>query len=150
MVEVANTDAAFQQYLKNPTIQRKNKAATMQEVMKTGKFSTPTSNFFKVLAENGRLSDIAKIAEQYAVAIAASRGEVVATVTSAEDLTKAQLANVTASLKNFVEEGKTVVLTTKVNPEILGGLTVQVGDRYMDLSINTKIKKMKGLLSNNI
>ena len=37
-----------------------------------------------------------------------------------------------------------------VDPDILGGLTLQVGDRFMDLSISNKINKMHNLLSESV
>lgn len=38
---------------------------------------------------------------------------------------------------------KTIVLKTEVNPALVGGLTVQIGDKFMDLSISSKIASMK-------
>ena len=84
VVEVATSDAQFGQFLRNPTIQRSAKAATIGDVMSAGKFSGPTSMFFKVLAENGRMAEVGKIADKYAELIHASNGEVMATVTTAE------------------------------------------------------------------
>lgn len=39
--------------------------------------------------------------------------------------------------------GKTVVLTMAVNPALVGGLTVQIGDKFLDLSIATKVSSIK-------
>lgn len=38
---------------------------------------------------------------------------------------------------------QTIVLKTEVNPALVGGLTVQIGDKFMDLSISSKIASMK-------
>lgn len=38
---------------------------------------------------------------------------------------------------------ETIVLKLEVNPAIVGGLTVQIGDKFMDLSISSKIASMK-------
>jgi F0F1-type ATP synthase delta subunit len=43
--------------------------------------------------------------------------------------------------------GKTVVLTTKVNPAILGGITLRVGDQLIDASVATRLKKMNARLA---
>lgn len=40
---------------------------------------------------------------------------------------------------------QTVVLKMEVNPALVGGLTVQIGDKFMDLSISSKIASMKVL-----
>ena len=34
----------------------------------------------------------------------------------------------------------------QVNPDIIGGLVVDIGDRHIDLSLNTRIRKMEQLL----
>ncbi|CAM9871999.1 unnamed protein product, partial [Choristocarpus tenellus] len=42
-----------------------------------------------------------------------------------------------------VGKTETVVLTTSVNPSLVGGLTVQIGDKFLDLSIASKISTIK-------
>jgi len=38
--------------------------------------------------------------------------------------------------------GKNVSITTKVDPDLLGGLTLQIGDKFLDLSVKTKIESL--------
>lgn len=38
----------------------------------------------------------------------------------------------------------------QVNPEIVGGLIVEVGDRTIDLSVSSRIAKMNKLLTDNL
>ena len=40
--------------------------------------------------------------------------------------------------------------TVKVDPSIIGGLVIDVGDKHIDLSINTKIRKMEALLQESV
>lgn len=42
-----------------------------------------------------------------------------------------------------VGENETIILKTEVNPALVGGLTVQIGDKFMDLSISSKIASVK-------
>jgi len=72
----------------------------------------------------------------------AKRGEVEATITSADPLTKAQLDAVTQAMKTQVAKGKKVVLSTQVDPTILGGLQIQIGDKFLDLSVGSKIDEI--------
>ena len=46
---------------------------------------------------------------------------------------------ISAALKPHLKQGETVKLSAKVDPSLLGGLTVQIGDKYLDLSAATKI-----------
>ena len=76
----------------------------------------------------------------------AHRKEVSATVTTAEPLDAAQLTSVKDSLKNFIKGDEKLILDTAVDESILGGLTVRVGDKFVDLSIIKRINEIKRLL----
>ena len=65
-------------------------------------------------------------------------------------MTAKQVKALQESMKGYIAEGQTLSLTTEVDPSILGGLRVQVGDRYIDLSISTKINRIQGVLSAGI
>jgi F-type H+-transporting ATPase subunit O len=91
------------------------------------------------LAGNARLAEAPKIADTYSQLMKAKRGEVEATITSADPLTKAQVNAIEAAMKNQVGAGKSVVLSAQVDPSILGGLQVQIGDQFLDLSVGSKI-----------
>ena len=92
------------------------------------------------LAGNARLVEFDKIVTTFGQLMKAKRGQVEATIISAEPLSKAQTDAVEkAMMAQMGAEGKTVMLTTKVDPSILGGLQVQIGDKFLDLSVSSKI-----------
>jgi F-type H+-transporting ATPase subunit O len=134
----ANKSPAFKSFLDNPLISRDNKEKTIQDMLGS-KVSTVTLNLMLTLAGNARLSETNKIADTYAELMKAKRGEVEATIISADALTKGQLDTVANAMKSQVGEGKKVILSTKVDPSILGGLQVQIGDQFLDLSVGSKI-----------
>mmetsp|Transcript_67695 Transcript_67695/g.100351 ORF Transcript_67695/g.100351 Transcript_67695/m.100351 type:complete len:116 (-) Transcript_67695:215-562(-) len=107
--------------------------------MLEGQVSNVTLNLMATLAGNARLAETPKIVDSYVQLMKAKRGEVEATIISADPLTKAQTEAVAAAMKNQVGEGKTVILSTQVDPSILGGLQVQIGDQFLDLSVGSKI-----------
>lgn len=49
-------------------------------------------------------------------------------------------------LKSFVKSGQSIILKTKVDPSILGGMIVSIGDKYVDMSTASKIKKYTDLI----
>lgn len=134
----AANSPAFQLFLENPLISRDEKEKTVSELME-GKVSNTTLNLMKTLAGNARLVDAPKIADNFSQLMKAKRGEVDATVISADPLTKAQLDTVAAAMKTQVGKGKKVILSAEVDPTILGGLQVQIGDQFLDLSVGSKI-----------
>lgn len=44
------------------------------------------------------------------------------------------------ALSAFTKKGEKILLTKKIDPSILGGMVVSIGDKYVDMSIATKIK----------
>lgn len=140
----ATNSAAFKNFLENPLISRNQKEATVSDLMK-GKVSDVTLNLMLVLAGNARLAEAPKIVDTYSKLMKAKRGEVEATIISADALTKAQLDTVAAAMKNQVGKDKKVTLSTTVDPSILGGLQVQIGDQFLDLSVGSKIDAISRL-----
>ena len=101
-----------------------------------------TVNFLKLLARNRRLFALADIVKAFRGITARHRGEVVAEVTSAHPLTEAQ-ANALTDTLTGTAGGKKVQITTKVDPALLGGLTVKMGSRLIDSSLRTKLNSLK-------
>ena len=64
-----------------------------------------------------------------------------AEVTSAVALSPAQIEALSAALKG--SGGRTVAVTTKIDPSILGGLIVRVGSRMVDSSLKSKLQRLK-------
>ncbi|KAH7484879.1 hypothetical protein PRIC1_004191 [Phytophthora ramorum] len=139
----------FASFLHDPTIARASKKEDISKVMEKAKFSKPVAGLFEVLAENGRLPDVKGVISTYKKLMGAYRGEVQAKVTSADALTKAQLDQVKKALAARVEKNEKLLLETVVDPEILGGLKVQIGNYFIDLSLATKIDKINTLLANS-
>ncbi|TYZ69074.1 hypothetical protein PybrP1_008452 [[Pythium] brassicae (nom. inval.)] len=138
----------FASFLKDPTIARASKKEDISKVMEQGKFSKPVAGLFEVLAENGRLPDAVGVIASYKQLMGAFRGEVQAKVTSADPLSKAQLDQVKKALGARIGKGETLLLEAVVDPDILGGLKVQIGNYFIDLSLSTKIDKINSLLVN--
>lgn len=124
----------------NPQISRSQAAQAVAAVGKKLKISELTQNFLGVLAGNRRLGDLPAMIRAFGTIAAAQRGEVTATVTSAHELSKAQLA--TLKDKLTAREGRTVKLAADVDPDLLGGLVVTIGSKRIDGSIRTRLNSL--------
>ncbi|KUO55033.1 MAG: ATP synthase F0F1 subunit delta [Alphaproteobacteria bacterium BRH_c36] len=100
-----------------------------------------TSNFLRVIARNRRLFALPQMISAYKSLAARSRDEVTAEVTTAQPLSDEQAAELKKTLTASV--GKTVMLDTRVDPSILGGLIVKVGSRMVDSSLRTKLTAIR-------
>mmetsp|Transcript_16404 Transcript_16404/g.19923 ORF Transcript_16404/g.19923 Transcript_16404/m.19923 type:complete len:211 (+) Transcript_16404:153-785(+) len=133
-------------YLNNPVISRKDKAEDINKI--SAKMSDTTRGFLGVLAENGRLGELTKIMSTFDELMKAKQGIVEATVVSAQPLTKRQLKEVEEAVTaNHLESGKKLQLNAEVDPSILGGLQLQIADKFLDLSIQSRINKLHQTLS---
>lgn len=110
--------------------------------MLKAKTSSVTLNLMTTLAGNARLVNISGITDDYVKQMKARRGEVEATIISAEPLTKKDAAAVSEAMKSQFPKGAKVVLKTEVDPSILGGLQIQIGDKFLDLSVGSRIEQV--------
>jgi F-type H+-transporting ATPase subunit delta len=124
----------------NPELARDVQAKAMAGVVKALGLSTLTANFVGVLASNRRLAKLPAIIAAFKAIAAAQRGEVTATVTSAHPLSSDQLAALKTKLT--AREGRTVMLTASVDPDLLGGLIVTIGSQRIDASIRTRLNSL--------
>lgn len=98
-------------------------------------------NLIKTAADNRRLFAVPGMITAFHRLLAKERGEVSATVTSAEPLSDAQLNALRAALKEAI--GKDPLLEQHVDASLIGGLIIQVGSRMIDTSLRTKLNSMK-------
>ncbi|MBT8427972.1 MAG: F0F1 ATP synthase subunit delta, partial [Erythrobacter sp.] len=124
----------------NPRVSRGEAEKALWGVAAIMGLSELTQNFLGTLAQNRRLGQLPGIIRAFRAIAAAQRGEVSAEVTSAHALTDAQLADLKAKLT--AREGRTVKLSTKVDPELLGGLVVTIGSKRIDGSIRTRLNSL--------
>lgn len=140
------TSESFKQYLANPVVSRQDKVKDMEKVS-VGMNDT-TRGLLAVLAENGRLVELSKVIDTFDILLSAQRGIVKATVTTSESLAAKQLGGIEKAISaGYLEKGQTLELAVKVEPAILGGLQVQIGDRFLDLSVQSEINNVAKVLA---
>ena len=58
----------------------------------------------------------------------------------------AALKEIETALNGFLQKGQSLQMTTRIDPAIVGGLVVVIGDRYIDMSLATKMQRYSTLL----
>jgi F-type H+-transporting ATPase subunit O len=144
-------DPKLSAILHAPTLSASDKSQIVAELEKAA--SVPAGdktvkNFLSTLAENNRLAILAGVCEKFGVLMAASKGEVEMVVTSAEKLDNKTLNRLESAVSKsaYVGQGKKLKVTNQVNPDIVGGLVVEIGDRTIDLSVSGRVARMNKLL----
>lgn len=111
-----------------------------------GQLSQSQRNFVQVLAENERLTVLPDIAGQFQRLRNAHEGALDATVQSAYPLTEQQLADIVATLEE--KYGRKVRATAEVETELIGGVSIRIGDEVIDASVRGKLSKLAATLKN--
>lgn len=140
------TDAKLADFVKDPSIKRKNKAEAFKAIGTKVSMNPATANLLTLLAENGRLTKINQVINLYKLIMAANRGEVVCEVVTAKPLDADTKSKLESALKGFLKKGQTILLTVKVDPSIIGGMLVSIGDKYVDMSVASKVKRYTDLI----
>ncbi|KAJ4307018.1 ATP synthase F0 subcomplex subunit OSCP atp5 [Collariella sp. IMI 366227] len=146
-------DAKLVTILEAPTLSPADKSAIVAELQKNAGASGETvKNFLETLSENNRLGLLPGVCGKFSELMSAARGEVEMVVTSAQPLDNRTLNRLEAAVSksSYVGTGKKLKVKNTVNPEIVGGLVVEVGDRTIDLSVSSKLAKMNKLLTDTL
>ena len=130
----------LQQFAGNPSV---TATQTFDVISGVAKHQLPDAakNFLRTVIENGRISVLPEIAAQFRVLKNAQSGSSDATVYSAFPLNGSALADLAATLeKRF---GRKLNLKVELEPALIGGVRVVVGDEVLDTSVKARLEQMK-------
>jgi F-type H+-transporting ATPase subunit delta len=127
--------------VKSPLITSIDKLNIFESLLKKINANELTSTFLKVIEKNKRFSNLASIITQFMNINSQKRGDVLADITSADELNDDQKNNITNQLKSIL--GDKLSLSFDVDKNIMGGLIVKVGSKMIDTSLANKINKLK-------
>lgn len=133
------SDSGVTGLIGNPAVPAERVATLVIEVAGAG-LGERGSNFVKVLADNGRLTLLPEIAAQFETLKAQAEGTLEATITSAQELTQAQIDDLAAGLKAKFK--RAVSVQVAVDPSLIGGAVIMIGDQVIDGSVKGRLEKM--------
>lgn len=137
-------NAGVRSFLEGPQVSEKEKKKLLDEAF--GDRIEPTLlSFFQLLIDKNRIEYLQEIAAEFArqaeQAQGFARAEVVTAVPLAADLEEA----LGAKLKTLT--GCEMILDKKVDPAVIGGVKVTIGDRVIDGTLRTELKRLRRSLS---
>jgi len=130
----------MQQLADNPNLDARQVLDVLTGVVKTP-LDAKVSNLLRTVVDNGRLAALPEIAAQFNALVKSRSGTSDATIESAFPIDAAQLPQVVAALeKRFARRLNATVV---VEPELIGGIRVVVGDEVLDTSVRGRLEKMR-------
>ncbi|UYW00891.1 ATP synthase F1 subunit delta [Flavobacterium agricola] len=137
-----NTELAT--FLLNPVISAQVKENALNEIFASA--TTGTKRLFQLLTSNQRFEILPAIAEKYTALYDESRGVQNAIVTTAVPMSTELEAKVLEKIKEI--SSKKITIQNVVDPSIIGGFILRIGDTQYNASIENKIQRLKREFSN--
>ncbi len=140
LAELCRQSPDFLRLVSTPTVSHDDRRAALERIFSKS-IDDLVYRFLQVLNNKNRLNHLPAICEAYALVHAQARGIVEVEAHVAVSLGGAQASQVAENLGQAL--GKTVKLKQSVNPALIGGLKLRVGDRLVDGSVATQLKMLR-------
>jgi len=133
--------------LASPVVRPDLKQSIMDKVF-VGQLSELTTKFIKLIIDKGRESQLKYIASNYIAQYKKGKGINMATVRTASKLLPDAFAKIEALVKE--QTGGEIELKEVVDPELIGGFVLRIGDQQLDTSILSELNDLRGEFDKNL
>ncbi|WP_432709779.1 ATP synthase F1 subunit delta [Pedobacter sp.] len=139
--KVIDGSSELEAILRNPIVPIDKKAGILKDLF-GGKVHAITSSFMQLMVTKGRSAILFSASKQVVTQYNELKGIVTAEVSSATALTEQSRAEIIAIVKRETAANE-VIVKEKVNPDLIGGFILKVGDKQFDASIANGLNKLK-------
>lgn len=143
VAHLVSQDARVRRFLESPRTPVVAKQAILRRAFQD-RMPTLMVRFFEAVVQNRRQLLIPTIAAEYAALVDESLGRVRADITLAREPQPGEVEAIAASLSKTL--GRTAVANVRINPAIVGGVIVRVGDYVKDGSVRRRLGLLKSKL----
>jgi F-type H+-transporting ATPase subunit delta len=125
--------------LRNPQLDPEAKSSILGELI--GDTDELVRNFLRLLTEKGRIREIEDVAREFERLSAEEEGVLKVELTTAIELTDQDAKSIVEQIENA--SGRTVEASRRVDPELVGGIMLQVGSMRLDASVRGRIERLR-------
>jgi F-type H+-transporting ATPase subunit delta len=143
VVEAEAQVPELRELLRNPQLDPRARAAALEDVL--GDADELLRNFLLVLADKGRTGQLEEIARELERLIARHEGIVHAELTTAVELSDDEARTLLAQIEEA--SGRKVEATRNVDPDLIGGIVLQVGSHRLDASVRGRLERLRRQLA---
>ena len=140
---LANSDD-LKKFLANPLITRDAKKNVVKDILGE-QIDSNTLKFLMLLIDRNRIALLDGVAQKFLELSYKQESIEVAKVISSVQLSAQQQKNLAEKLK-VITGAKQIKLALKVDPQLIGGFTVEIGSKFIDTSIRGQLKQISSLL----
>jgi F-type H+-transporting ATPase subunit delta len=137
------SDPVIAEAVRNPAVPAALREKTIQDGLGSV-VSEPVLNLVRFMIRRGRIEDLDRVAAEFGRLDDERQGIVHAVATSALPLEPSEVKALTARLEQMT--GQTVELSVEVDPSVLGGIVVRVGDRLIDGTVRGRLERLRSQL----
>lgn len=127
-------------FLANPVMDGDAKKGVLNQVLGEDT-NLQMKNFLMLLVDRGRIYLIGPILEQFQAKVRELTQTVLAEVTSAVELSDEQKETVRQKVQGMTK-AKSVELASRIDPELIGGVVIQIGSQVLDASIRGQLRRI--------
>jgi F-type H+-transporting ATPase subunit delta len=139
IVTAASEVPELRELLRNPQLDPRARAAALEDVLSGG--DELLRNFLLLLADKGRIGALEEIAEEFERLVSEEEGVLTAELTTAVELSDEDERRL---LKQIEEaSGRKVEATRQVDPDLIGGIVLQVGSHRLDASVRGRLERLR-------
>ena len=127
--------------LRNPIVKSDQKLIILTKIFE-GKVDVLTLEFFKILTKKRREKYLLNIAQVFEKQYNEMKGIIEATITTVSPLSASNKKEIQILLKKLTNDAQ-VELLEKLNPELIGGFVLKIGDKQIDDSVSGKLRELR-------
>lgn len=140
VVKLMSESVDLNKFFMTPYIDSKKKIEVADKIFKG--LSVSSQNLIRLVIRQGREGQLKNIAQEYINKVEDINGVQRVTLTTATQLSKENIDQILRST-NLVNTDLNFDLNVNINPDILGGYILRVGDQQIDASVKTKLNQVK-------
>jgi F-type H+-transporting ATPase subunit delta len=144
IINAVNSSADLKDFLASPIITSEVKMNVLSEIF--GSVQADTKSLFRLLQENKRFEILEAIATQFNAQFDEMNGVEVAKVTTAFPITADLEAKILAKATSI--STKKITIQNTVDPSIIGGFILRIGDKQYNASVSNRLQELKREFSN--
>ena len=142
MAELARAVAEvpeLRELLRNPQLDPRARAAALDDMLAGGEHLV--RNFVLLLADKGRAAQFEEVARELERLVAEREGILSAELTTAVELSDAEARKLLGQIEEAA--GRKVEATRTVDPDLIGGVVIQVGSYRLDASVRGRLDRLR-------